>query len=89
MKGGRISAREALAAIARLRKEYQDDPKLHWPSWEPSPPTPGMCPNDSCLKEPRQGVVIPTKLRVRADGRAVCAVCGYVDMRRMYPTDRV
>lgn len=83
-KGGRISAQEALAAIDKVRREYKADPRLTWPTWPESPPFPGVCPNDTCLHEPRQGVVIPTKLRVGEDGRAVCGMCGYVDERRIY-----
>lgn len=85
MKDGRITAKEALAAIERERRRYRDDPKLTWPEWPPSPIQPGMCPRDSCIKEPRQGVIVPTKLRVREDGRAVCGLCGYVDESHVFP----
>lgn len=85
MKQAGISAREALAAIERERRRHREDPNLTWPEHEPSTPRPGMCPNDSCIHEPRQGVIIPTPMRVGPDGFAHCPSCGGIDRRRSFP----
>lgn len=84
MKTAGISAAEALAAIDRERQRYHKDPHLVWPSHDPSPPQPGVCPNDRCFSE-HNNIVTPTRLRIREDGRATCRLCGYVDQRRTFP----